>query len=59
MNKKPHPKYLDDVLNIAGSEVIKPGTVNHIEVRHDTWCDLLHRRGPCNCRPDVRLVRPS
>jgi hypothetical protein len=38
---------------------LKPGTIRHVEVRHDSWCDLLNARGPCNCNPIVNLVRPS
>ena len=35
---------------------LKPGTVHIIHVRHDSYCDLLNNRGPCNCRPDISQV---
>lgn len=53
------PAYLEEIIRLAESNAIKPGTLNHIEVRHDPWCSLLKRTGPCNCTPDVKLVRPS
>lgn len=34
----------------------KPGTVQVREVAHGDWCDLLNRRGPCNCDPETRYV---
>jgi hypothetical protein len=30
-----------------------PGTVQRIEIQHDSWCDLLNGRGYCNCNPVV------
>jgi hypothetical protein len=51
------PAYLEALERLAGD--LKPGTVQHVEVKHDAWCDQLAGRGPCNCRPDVSLVTPS
>jgi hypothetical protein len=53
------PAYLEDVINVATSAELKPGTVQHVNVSHDSWCDLRNRRGACNCQPDVQLVKPS
>jgi hypothetical protein len=50
------PAYLEDIARLAAD--FPPGGVYHVEVRHDSTCDLLNRRGPCNCRPDVELLRP-
>ena len=51
------PAYLADVLALASQ--VKPGTIATINVHHDSICDLLNHRGPCNCTPDTKLVRPS
>jgi hypothetical protein len=37
-----------------GELVQKPGQVNHVEVRHDSWCGAL-RGKRCTCEPDVSL----
>ncbi len=34
----------------------KPGTVCHVSIAHDDWCDMLAGRGPCNCDPKVTLL---
>jgi len=34
----------------------RPGTVNHVAVLHDDWCDLLSRKGPCNCDPKLQVL---
>ncbi len=32
----------------------KPGTVRHIEVRHDDWCPFYRGTGPsCTCKPNI------
>lgn len=36
-------------------KALKPGTVNIVEVRHDTWCDFLSKKGECNCDPDMAI----
>ncbi len=30
-----------------------PGTVFHVELRHDEWCAIWAAEGPCDCQPDV------
>jgi len=42
--------YLRKVINLAKTK--GPG-VHMAEVQHDSWCDLLAEKGPCNCNPDV------
>ena len=51
------PAYLEALAQLAGD--LRPGSVNHVEVKHDSWCDQLAGRGPCNCKPEVRMVKPS
>jgi hypothetical protein len=53
----PASSYLAAVAKLA--DQVKPGTVAHVEVRHDADCDLYNRRGPCNCSPDVALIKPQ
>jgi hypothetical protein len=36
--------------------VYEPDTVINWLVRHDDWCNLLNRRGMCNCDPDVEII---
>lgn len=48
--------YLPKLLEVAKRNPPKPGTVSHISVAHDDWCDLLARRGPCSCNPDVEFL---
>ena len=56
------PSYVRTIIEAHARGVISsaPGAVNHIWVYHDDECDLLARRGACNCSPDVELVtRPT
>jgi hypothetical protein len=48
--------YLPKVLEAARHNLPKPGTVNHISIAHDDWCDLLSGNGPCNCEPEVQML---
>jgi hypothetical protein len=57
MSEKAPPKYLADVLRVTAN--LKPGTLQHVEVRHDSWCALLNGRGPCICHPEVVLLGES
>lgn len=36
---------------------LKPGEVAHVTVQHDDWCALLVSSQPCDCDPDVKMVR--
>jgi hypothetical protein len=53
--KAPQPRpYLGRLL--AAAEIAASqgrGGLVHVEVRHDTWCNLLNGRGGCNCSPTV------
>lgn len=33
---------------------LSPGTIQHINILHDDWCQLIKGSGPCNCNPDVQ-----
>ena len=35
---------------------LRPGSVSHCCVRHDDWCSLLKRVGPCTCNPHMLLL---
>jgi hypothetical protein len=51
MSKK-LPKYADLVMQVP----VKAGEIKSIQVLHDDWCDLLARKGPCNCNPEIGTV---
>ncbi len=52
--KKP-PRYIAQALRTF-PEMLKPGSVNVLEVKHDPWCPMLQdRRLPCQCTPDLAL----
>jgi hypothetical protein len=38
------------------SNPVWPGSVNHVAVLHDEWCDLLTGKGPCNCNPEIEIM---
>jgi hypothetical protein len=43
------------LIDVIRSHPIRPGSIVHIDVKHDPWCQLLHRNGPCNCSPEVQV----
>jgi hypothetical protein len=49
------PKYAPQVMAVA-QRYAHPGSLVNIAVRHDDWCDLLNRRGHCNCDPFVEGI---
>jgi hypothetical protein len=50
---RPSRGYTERLAAIA--DQLRPGSVNQVIVRHDDHCDLLHGRGPCNCRPEIEV----
>lgn len=34
------------------------GRLSQMEVLHDSWCDRLHGKGPCNCEPLITEPKP-
>lgn len=48
--------YFRKVLEAAKKNPPRPGTVNHVSVAHDDWCNLLSGKGPCNCDPEVTIL---
>ena len=52
------PDYLKKTLGELQSRQITPG-VHVVDVFHDSSCDFLAGRGPCNCNPDVHLDAPG
>ncbi len=52
--RKP-PRYVTQALRTF-PKMLKPGSVNVLEVKHDPWCPMLQdRRLPCQCTPDLAL----
>jgi hypothetical protein len=52
--KKP-PRYVERALRTF-PDMLKPGSVNVLEVKHDAWCPKLQdHRLPCHCTPDIEL----
>jgi hypothetical protein len=51
--------YLDDIAKLAEAGEIKRGEIQHVEVLHESCCAQLRRTGPCNCKPDVRVLKPQ
>jgi hypothetical protein len=49
------PNYISKIL--AKHRKGLPSGVYFVDVYHDDWCDLLNRKGPCNCNPDVSNAR--
>jgi hypothetical protein len=45
------PKYAAEVLR-RGRDLVARGIVT-VEVRHDDWCALLTKGGPCNCNYEL------
>jgi hypothetical protein len=45
--------YLEAVARLAQAAELPAGSVALVEVQHQDGCDLLARRGPCNCSPAV------
>lgn len=50
------PHYLTDVLKIAELSDLEPGRLYHIWVHHADGCNLLEKKGPCNCNPVVEQI---
>ena len=51
MTRRP-PKYLDRIVRHVEAVGVEPGTVVHVEVRHDDDCAYWSKR-PCDCEPEV------
>jgi hypothetical protein len=48
------PRYLEKL--VAARALLRPGELVNVIVRHNSDCRIWRRR-PCNCDPDVELVR--
>lgn len=46
--------YIADLVD-AFREKDLPAGVYSVLVAHDSWCNLLNNRGPCNCHPDIEI----
>lgn len=47
--------YIDKLLELLSKEQIKPGTICHVQIRHDDDCPILRGTGPCECEPDIKV----
>ena len=52
------PRYTKKILKTLQGRQL-PSGLHIAHVYHDDWRDLLARRGPCNCDPDVRVELPG
>jgi hypothetical protein len=59
MAKQPNePGYLNELLRQGIEAKRTQGAGLYIAtVAHDDWCDLLNKRGACNCNPDVTTAK--
>ncbi len=48
--------YVRRLMEAAKLNPPRRGTVCHVSIAHDDWCDLLAGRGPCNCDPEVQVL---
>jgi hypothetical protein len=55
MPSKRLPRYMPLVMQHAEAnpQLITPGGISHVEVRHDDWCRLLRYGKDCNCNPVI------
>ena len=50
-----HNKKLQSMVR-NGLVEIKHGTLAKMDIAHDDWCNLLHKKGYCNCNPDITIM---
>jgi hypothetical protein len=55
MDDKELPPYVEKIMKALAFAHLEPGTIQMINVSHDSWCDLLKHKGPCNCNPEVHI----
>lgn len=48
--------YQAKLMKMIQSGQIKLGGVQHLSIKHDTWCKI-YRDGLCNCDPDIELMK--
>ncbi len=54
--KKKVPNYMAKLLEALETRPLNPGHFYLTAVNHDSWCDQLNGRGPCNCEPELEFV---
>jgi hypothetical protein len=52
--RRRQPNYLAKVKYLYACGALPPGSLHHLEVRHDNWCQHW-TGGSCNCNPDIRV----
>ncbi len=40
------------------ADIIAPGTLNDVDIKHANRCGLLVRGSRCNCKPEITIQRP-
>lgn len=46
-------RLLEEAKTRQEAGTLLPGTVTHVEIRHDDHCPVLHGTGACICYPDI------
>ena len=56
MKKGPEQRIMEEVIEATGE--LKPGTVTHILVKHDSSCPAFrtHKMKDCRCKPIIEKV---
>ncbi|MEO2025661.1 MAG: hypothetical protein ABGZ23_07245 [Fuerstiella sp.] len=49
--------YTRKLAQFARKKKIPKGQLQHVDIAHDDWCDMLQDEGFCNCSPEFR-IRP-
>jgi hypothetical protein len=55
-----YEKKIEQMLQNGDIQPMSPGTA-WVDIFHDSWCDLIHDRGFCNCDPEIKTIsgKPS
>jgi hypothetical protein len=54
----PGGNYVFKVRQFVAQHPELEGKYTDLDIRHDNWC-AIYRSGPCNCDPDVELLKPQ
>jgi hypothetical protein len=55
---RPLHNYQREMLRRLEHRPLKPGTVTHVEVQHDSWCGF-YLGDLCNCSPNIVESEPK
>lgn len=51
------PRYVPLMIAECRRSGIQGPGAYEITIYHDDWCDLLSKRGPCNCNPEIGPIK--